>query len=95
VHNGAEYGMLEAYSEGFEIPSAGQYDFDLNAIVHLGNQVGLSRGDEAPTTNDNPALRNTFAAHVAKASSSTRQLGEHQCLNVAPSRSIPCVKDYA
>jgi 6-phosphogluconate dehydrogenase len=33
VHNGIEYGLMEAYAEGFEILHASEYDFDLEAIA--------------------------------------------------------------
>ena len=32
VHNGIEYGLMEAYAEGFEILHASSYPFDLEAI---------------------------------------------------------------
>ncbi len=35
VHNGIEYGMLQAYGEGFEILRAGRFDLDLAAIAEL------------------------------------------------------------
>ena len=39
VHNGIEYGMLQAYGEGFEVlHAAKEYDLDLHPISHLGNQ---------------------------------------------------------
>src|SRR2546426_6249458 len=43
VHNGIEYGMLQAYGEGFEILHASQYDLDLHAISHLWNQGSVVR----------------------------------------------------
>lgn len=43
VHNGIEYGMLQAYGEGFEILKASQYDFDLGAVAHLWNQGSVVR----------------------------------------------------
>jgi 6-phosphogluconate dehydrogenase len=44
VHNGIEYGMLQAYGEGFEIlKAADQYDLDLGAISHLWNQGSVVR----------------------------------------------------
>ncbi len=44
VHNGIEYGMLQAYGEGFEIlKAATQYDLDLGAISHLWNQGSVVR----------------------------------------------------
>jgi 6-phosphogluconate dehydrogenase len=43
VHNGIEYGMLQAYGEGFEILKASQYDLDLYKISHLWNQGSVVR----------------------------------------------------
>jgi 6-phosphogluconate dehydrogenase len=43
VHNGIEYGMLEAYGEGFEILRASGFQYDLAAIAHLWNQGGVVR----------------------------------------------------
>jgi len=43
VHNGIEYGMLQAYGEGFEILQASQFDIDLRAIAHLWNQGSVVR----------------------------------------------------
>ena len=43
VHNGIEYGMLQAYAEGFEILEKSQYDFDLEAVSHLWNQGSVVR----------------------------------------------------
>ncbi len=44
VHNGVEYGMLQAYGEGFEILAASDYtDLDLQAIAHLWNQGSVVR----------------------------------------------------
>ena len=34
VHNGIEYGMLQAYGEGFAIMEKSQYDLDLHNISH-------------------------------------------------------------
>jgi 6-phosphogluconate dehydrogenase len=33
VHNGIEYGLLQAYAEGFEILHASEYELDLEAIA--------------------------------------------------------------
>jgi 6-phosphogluconate dehydrogenase len=33
VHNGIEYGLMEAYAEGFEILHASEYDLDLEAVA--------------------------------------------------------------
>jgi 6-phosphogluconate dehydrogenase len=35
VHNGIEYGLMQAYAEGFEIMHASDYDLDLRAIAGL------------------------------------------------------------
>ncbi|WP_062437248.1 phosphogluconate dehydrogenase (NAD(+)-dependent, decarboxylating) [Herbidospora daliensis] len=35
IHNGIEYGLLEAYAEGFEVLKASTYDLDLPAIAEL------------------------------------------------------------
>ncbi|MBO0789992.1 MAG: decarboxylating 6-phosphogluconate dehydrogenase [Ktedonobacteraceae bacterium] len=43
VHNGIEYGMLQAYGEGFEILQASQFNLDLHAIAHLWNQGSVVR----------------------------------------------------
>ena len=43
VHNGIEYGMLQAYGEGFEMLKASQFDFDLARISHLWNQGSVVR----------------------------------------------------
>ena len=43
VHNGIEYGMLQAYGEGFEILKNGQFELDLGAISHLWNQGSVVR----------------------------------------------------
>ena len=37
VHNGVEYGMMQAYAEGFEILKKSRYDYDLRAICSLWN----------------------------------------------------------
>ncbi|HEU5376508.1 MAG TPA: decarboxylating 6-phosphogluconate dehydrogenase [Ktedonobacteraceae bacterium] len=43
VHNGIEYGMLQAYGEGFEILKASQYELDLHKVAHLWNQGSVVR----------------------------------------------------
>jgi 6-phosphogluconate dehydrogenase len=43
VHNGVEYGMMQAYAEGFEIMHASDYDLDLEQISHLWNQGSVVR----------------------------------------------------
>ena len=43
VHNGIEYGMLQAYGEGFEMLKASQFEFDLGKISHLWNEGSVVR----------------------------------------------------
>ena len=45
VHNGIEYGMMQAYGEGFEILSASEYaeEFNYADISHLWNQGSVIR----------------------------------------------------
>lgn len=44
IHNGIEYGMLQAYAEGFEILHAKkEFNLDLNKICHLWNQGSVVR----------------------------------------------------
>ena len=35
VHNGVEYGLMQAYAEGFELLQASEFDFDLAAVGEL------------------------------------------------------------
>jgi 6-phosphogluconate dehydrogenase len=43
IHNGIEYGMLQAYAEGFEILKASDYKLDFAKIAHLWNQGSVVR----------------------------------------------------
>ena len=43
VHNGIEYGMMQAYAEGFEILQASPYKTDSKAVAHLWNQGSVVR----------------------------------------------------
>jgi len=43
VHNGIEYGMMQAYGEGFELLKESGYDLDLGAIADLWNQGSVVR----------------------------------------------------
>ena len=43
VHNGIEYGMMQAYAEGFELLKESGYDLDLGAIADLWNQGSVVR----------------------------------------------------
>ncbi|HUB05955.1 MAG TPA: decarboxylating 6-phosphogluconate dehydrogenase [Myxococcales bacterium] len=43
VHNGIEYGLLQAYGEGFEILRSSEFPLDLKAVAHLWNQGSVIR----------------------------------------------------
>jgi len=43
VHNGIEYGMMQAYGEGFELLKASDYHYDLAAIAALWNRGSVVR----------------------------------------------------
>jgi 6-phosphogluconate dehydrogenase len=43
VHNGIEYGMMQAYAEGFEILHASDYKLDLRGIADLWGQGSVVR----------------------------------------------------
>ena len=43
VHNGIEYGLMQAYAEGFEIMHASDYELDLAAISELWMQGSVVR----------------------------------------------------
>jgi 6-phosphogluconate dehydrogenase len=43
VHNGIEYGLMQAYAEGFEIMHASDYDLDLASISELWMQGSVVR----------------------------------------------------
>jgi 6-phosphogluconate dehydrogenase len=43
VHNGIEYGMMQAYAEGFEILQASQYKPDNAKVANLWNQGSVVR----------------------------------------------------
>ena len=43
VHNGIEYGLMQAYAEGFEIMHASDYQLDLGAISELWMQGSVVR----------------------------------------------------
>src|SRR4029079_10087014 len=43
VHNWIEYGMMQAYGEGFEILQASPYKPDLKKVAHLWNQGSVVR----------------------------------------------------
>jgi 6-phosphogluconate dehydrogenase len=44
VHNGIEYGLMQAYAEGFELLAGSRFEeLDLGAIAHLWNQGSVVR----------------------------------------------------
>ena len=43
IHNGIEYGMLQAMAEGFALLDGSMYDLDLHSIAHLWNQGSVVR----------------------------------------------------
>jgi 6-phosphogluconate dehydrogenase len=43
VHNGVEYGLMQAYAEGFELMHKSDYGLDLKSIAHLWNQGSVVR----------------------------------------------------
>ena len=43
VHNGIEYGLLEAYAEGFELLHASPYELDLAQLAQLWNRGSVVR----------------------------------------------------
>lgn len=43
VHNGIEYGMMQAYAEGFELMQASPYELDLPAVARLWNHGSVVR----------------------------------------------------
>lgn len=43
VHNGIEYGLMQAYAEGFEMIQASPYKTNLQRVAHLWNQGSVVR----------------------------------------------------
>ena len=43
VHNGIEYGMLQAYAEGFELLESSSYNLDLGGVAKLWNRGSVVR----------------------------------------------------
>jgi len=43
VHNGIEYGMMQAYAEGFELMHASDYDIDLQGVANLWGKGSVVR----------------------------------------------------
>ncbi len=67
VHNGIEYGMLQAYGEGFEILEKSSYDFDHRAVASLWNQGSVIRSwllELAESAFENDANLESIEAYV-------------------------------
>jgi 6-phosphogluconate dehydrogenase len=43
IHNGIEYGLMEAYGEGFEIMRKSPFDLDLHKVAHVWNRGSVVR----------------------------------------------------
>jgi len=43
IHNGIEYGMMQAYAEGFELMHASTYDINLQKVAHLWGRGSVVR----------------------------------------------------
>ena len=43
IHNGIEYGLMQAYAEGFELMHASEYKIDLGAVAALWNHGSVVR----------------------------------------------------
>ncbi len=43
IHNGIEYGLMQAYGEGFEILKASGFDYDLHGLADLWNHGSVVR----------------------------------------------------
>lgn len=44
IHNGIEYGMMQAIAEGFKILEASQFDYDFEQVAKLWNHGSVIRG---------------------------------------------------
>jgi 6-phosphogluconate dehydrogenase len=60
VHNGVEYGLMQAYAEGFDLMKASEFDLDLAAIAELWRHGSVVRSWLldllARTLHEDPAL---------------------------------------
>jgi len=61
IHNGIEYGLMQAYAEGFELMHASDYRVDLGAVAKLWNQGSVVRSWLLDLTSD--ALRKNPTLH--------------------------------
>lgn len=44
VHNGIEYGMMQAIGEGFEVLEKSQFDFDLKEVARVWSHGSVIHG---------------------------------------------------
>ncbi len=76
VHNGIEYGLMQAYAEGFELmKAAGEFDLDLHEIagdlaLRIGGALVAARADRAGPRRrrhavEDPAATSTTPARAA------------------------------
>jgi 6-phosphogluconate dehydrogenase len=69
VHNGIEYGLMEAYGEGFDILHASEFDLDLGAVARLWNNGSVIRSWLLELAGDAFAKEGTTAEIPAAADS--------------------------
>ena len=62
IHNGIEYGLMQAYAEGFELMASSDYPIDLGAVSQLWNRGSVVRSWllelTARALEDDPTLAN-------------------------------------
>jgi 6-phosphogluconate dehydrogenase len=66
VHNGIEYGLMQAYAEGFDVLDKCEYDIDVGKAAHLWNQASVIRSWllELATDHDVPTPVMTAALYA-------------------------------
>jgi len=66
IHNGIEYGLMEAYAEGFELMQAkGEFNLDLAQIADIW-RYGRSRQEQPFAARLLAALRQQFGGHAVR-----------------------------
>ena len=78
VHNGIEYGLMQAYAEGFELLDASKYDLDLHA-----HRRALEPGQRRPLVA--PRARRARAGRRPAASSPSRVTSRTPARDAGPS----------
>ncbi|GAC1697375.1 MAG: decarboxylating 6-phosphogluconate dehydrogenase [Candidatus Limnocylindrales bacterium] len=64
VHNGIEYGMMQAYGEGFELLHASEFDLDLHRVAQVWNQGSVVRSWLLELAERAFAAEGTDLAHI-------------------------------